>query len=241
MAWIITSENRVISTSQPVVINSTRYSAKIFTEWDKAQLATIGIKPFREVSYNAKYYSATGFSDEEIDGEIVRTYTTEDKYTLEELKILLIDEANETCKNLLTPTDLYYTREEDTGKVVPVSIREERIQIRKMTDDNIATIAALETYNPYVELKELNDIVVTPALKNEYLLYSTKLTIRRALRAMGYETELDALVANPIFTTEWNDTTSIDFTEPLVVQALSSLTPTLDEIKTEIWALLAAE
>jgi len=241
MAWILQDKRVINSPIGFTDINGTKRTKDIFSKWTKEELLAIEVRMFHAISYDRKFYRQTDFSDETINNEVYRAYTVEDKYTIGELKNILTEEAN--CNNsiLLEPTNSYFIIEEDSGAGVPVSIREDRIKIRKMTDDNIITITNLETYDPYVVLEDIDDVVITPELKNEYLTYSTKLSIRRAMRAMGVESELNVLIANPVFTNEWNDTTSIDFTEALVIQALGSLSVTLDQIKTKIWELLADE
>jgi len=56
----------------------------------------------------------------------------------------------------------------------------------------------------------------------------TKLAIRRAMRSLGIEAKLDALLAaSEDFKKDWNDAQEIDFTDPVLVKALAvgSITP----------------
>ena len=49
-----------------------------------------------------------------------------------------------------------------------------------------------------------------------------KLDIRRAMRALGTEAQLDALLdASPMFRADWTDATEIDLADPVLAQALA--------------------
>ena len=54
-----------------------RYPGRVLSDWSKEQLAAIGVVPFREVSFDKDTLRSTGHSDAEVNGEIVRTHTTE--------------------------------------------------------------------------------------------------------------------------------------------------------------------
>jgi hypothetical protein len=77
---------KTIATPKDVKINGVNHSKQIFRKWSKEELATLGIKPFREERYHGAYYRSTGSSDATIDGEVVRTHTLENRYTGAELK-----------------------------------------------------------------------------------------------------------------------------------------------------------
>ena len=66
----------------------------------------------------------------------------------------------------------------------------------------------------------------------------SKLAIRRAMRTLGIEAKLDALLkASDTFRADWTDAQEIDFADPVLLQALASggLTePEIEQIKTII-------
>jgi hypothetical protein len=80
MAWKL-PDGKVINTPKAFTHDGLQYPAQIFRSWSKEELAAIGVKPYREVSYDQKWYKSTGFVEEEIDGEIVKTHTTTNKLT----------------------------------------------------------------------------------------------------------------------------------------------------------------
>jgi len=90
MAWKL-PDGKTINSPRDIIINDVQYPAQIFRQWSKAELNAIGIYPFREVRYDQKWYDSTGYSEVEIDGEIVRTHGTAEKLTNGEAKVLQID------------------------------------------------------------------------------------------------------------------------------------------------------
>ena len=60
----------------------------------------------------------------------------------------------------------------------------------------------------------------------------TKLEVRRAMRELGIEEKLDALLQiSPKFETDWNDAQELDLADPVLVQALAAGSITEEEIE----------
>lgn len=85
MAWLLPN-GKVINTPRPITVNDVLYPLTIFYRWSKEELAAIGIKPWREVRFDQKWYKSTGYSDEEVDGEIIRTHTLTEKHSVARAK-----------------------------------------------------------------------------------------------------------------------------------------------------------
>jgi len=70
-----------------------------------------------------------------------------------------------------------------------------------------------------------------------------KLAIRRAMRALGNEAELDAILAsNEMFQKDWQDAPGvIDLNDPMVVEALAGASIDMDAIKREILNNLSSQ
>ena len=66
------------------------------------------------------------------------------------------------------------------------------------------------------------------------MVYIEKLTIRRAMRSLGIEAALDAILTNEAFDKDWADAIEIDLNETMVQQALTQMGVDTDEIKREI-------
>ena len=60
----------------------------------------------------------------------------------------------------------------------------------------------------------------------------TKLAIRRAMRSLGIEAKLDALLAaSRTFAADWNDAQEIDLADPVLVEALAAGSITPEEVE----------
>lgn len=60
----------------------------------------------------------------------------------------------------------------------------------------------------------------------------TKLAIRRAMRSLGIEEKLNALLsASPTFSADWQDAQEIDFADPVLIEALAAGSITAEEIE----------
>lgn len=79
------------------------------------------------------------------------------------------------------------------------------------------------------EWREENGYIYdTPPPKTIY----TKLQIRRAMRALGWEDTLDTLIeSSHDFKRDWNDAQVIDLADPVMVQALAAGGVTQEEIE----------
>ena len=77
---------KVTRVPKGIQIGDTNYPASIFRRWSKEELNAVGIYPFREVKFDQKWYKSTGSTDEVVNGEVVRTHTTTERYTDDEAK-----------------------------------------------------------------------------------------------------------------------------------------------------------
>jgi hypothetical protein len=85
-------DGKIISTPKDIVVGETQYPAQIFYRWTKEQLAELGIIPFREVHYDQKWFRSIGHVDDVVDGEIVRTHETDDRYDTDGAKEIRTEE-----------------------------------------------------------------------------------------------------------------------------------------------------
>jgi len=149
--WIINGTDVINRQRDFTDGNGQRQRGVILVQWSKEALAEIGVKPFREIAYDGKWYNSTGFSDEEVDGEIVRTHTTEARYTLEEAKEERIKEINAAAYILLQTTDYYVIRKSDVGTDIPQDIIDERAQVRTDITTNEDAINELDDYSDVID------------------------------------------------------------------------------------------
>ena len=148
--WI-TEDNLVIKRPRAITIDSVNHPAEIFTEWSKEELASIGIKTFAENSYNAQYYDATSVYDVEYDGVVTRNYGTKQKYTIEELRQIKMNEINEAAYSLLQPTDWYIVRNTEIGGTIPTEVSDRRAEIRQISNDAETYINSETDYQTLID------------------------------------------------------------------------------------------
>jgi hypothetical protein len=77
---------KTISVPKDVTIGNVCYPAQIFRRWTKEELNAHGIKPFREVSYDSRYFRSIGSTEVETNGEIIREHALTPRYTNQEVR-----------------------------------------------------------------------------------------------------------------------------------------------------------
>ena len=81
---------KVIKNPKGFTIGNVNYPMQVFRRWTKEELNAIGVFPYREVSYDQRFYTSTGTTETEVDGEIVREHTLANRYTNQELRNVFI-------------------------------------------------------------------------------------------------------------------------------------------------------
>jgi len=148
--WIVNGTDVINRQREFTDGNGNRQMGIILVRWTKEALAEIGVKPFREVQYDQEWYNSTGFTDSEVDGEVVRTHTTEARYTVDEAKTKRIEEMNAQAFQLLVKTDYYVIRKADVGTDIPQSVIDERTQVRTDVTTNETAINNASTYEDVI-------------------------------------------------------------------------------------------
>ena len=115
--WYFNSET--IKTPKAMVINSITYPKGIFR--DSSTLTSLGIKPYREVSPDSRYYWNGSYSVDTTGSEVVGTYasTARDVATL---KAGMLSKANAHVAELHATIDWYWSRAAKGGTAVPSNI-----------------------------------------------------------------------------------------------------------------------
>ena len=128
--------------------NGNRQRGVVLVRYSKEALAEIGVKPFREESYDKTLLVSTGYTDAEVDGCIIRTHTTENKYNIQEAKQSALAKINEQAGTLLQPTDFFILRKLDPtgGKVIPETVLVARKQLRVDVLANEKRLSLLTEY-----------------------------------------------------------------------------------------------
>ena len=142
--WALIENNtvaKVIRTPQSVTVNGVQYPRNIFTRWSKAELAAIGIKPYREVGVDSRYYWQ-GQATTEIGDEVVVTYASTDR-DVADLKNNMKALVKALAASKLAETDWMVIRAAEGGTAVSDEVSAYRAAVRNHSNDLETAINAL--------------------------------------------------------------------------------------------------
>jgi hypothetical protein len=156
---------RVIRSPASITINGITYPRNIFTKWSKAELADIGIRPYREVGVDSKYYWQ-GAASTEIGDEVVVTYAAIDRDVVD-LKKNMKALVKALAASKLAETDWMVVRAAEGGTDVPEAVTAYRVAVREASNTKEAEIEALADLDavkayeakPYVEVRKVKHSV----------------------------------------------------------------------------------
>ena len=110
---------QIIKTPKAMVISDVTYPKAIFR--DSATLTSLGIKAYREVTPDSRYYWTGAYSVDTSGDEVVGTYagTARDLATL---KANMLEKARSAVASRLADIDWYWSRAAKGGTAVPSNI-----------------------------------------------------------------------------------------------------------------------
>ena len=110
---------KILKTAQSIEINDVLYPRTIFK--DSTTLTSLGIKPYREVTPDSRYYWNGEFTVDTSGSEVVGTYasTARDVATL---KAGMLTKANSAVASRHDAIDWYWSRAAKGGTAVPSNI-----------------------------------------------------------------------------------------------------------------------
>ena len=110
---------QIIKTPKSMEISDVLYPRTIFR--DSATLTSLGIKPYREVTPDSRYYWTGAYSVDTSGDEVVGTYagTARDLATL---RSSMLEKANSHVAGLHAAIDWYWSRASKGGTAVPSNI-----------------------------------------------------------------------------------------------------------------------
>jgi len=117
--WYFREE--IIKTAKSMSIGGLTYNKEVFMDADK--LKELGIKPYREVLPDSRYFYNGGYTTDTSGDEVIRTYTKVGKDT-DNLTKDLLSLIKSQLKFKLAETDWYYLRKLRTGTDVPSDIQD---------------------------------------------------------------------------------------------------------------------
>ena len=156
---------KIIRSPVSIEINGITYPRNIFTKWSKAELARLGLYPYREVSVDTKYYWQ-GQVSYTIGDEVVATYATTDR-DVDSLKDGMKALVKALAASKLAETDWMVVRAAEGGTAVPEAVTAYRVAVREASNTKEAEIEALTDLDavkayeakPYVEVRKVKHSV----------------------------------------------------------------------------------
>ena len=158
--WYVDSIG-LIKTPRGVTIDGVQHPRNIFTQWTKAELAAIGIKPASITAVDTRYKTTGALTWDTSGEEAVGTYATTDK-DVASLKTDMKGSVNSQAASLLSQTDWMHIREGDGGTAMPADWKTYRAAVR-------TTVNAKET-----EIAALSDIAAAKLYENHPVTYTRK-------------------------------------------------------------------
>ena len=144
--WYFNGE--IIKTPKTMVISDITHPPGIFR--DSAMLTSLGIKPYRSVTSDARYYTQGAYTVDTSGDEVVGTYAGVAK-DVATLKANMLDVINEQVKRRLTAIDWYWERAAKGNDAVPSAISTYATTIYSEKDTKETEVAALDTLAKIIE------------------------------------------------------------------------------------------
>ena len=139
---------RIINKPESVKVGGYVYNQDLFKDQNK--LAELGIKPYRLVVPDSRYYSQGALKISNLDNEVVGTYDAIGK-DVNILKEGMLKTIKNQLSTLLSNTDWYYLRKLRTGADVPDNIQEYSDTLYSEYDTKKAEISAMTKMSQIME------------------------------------------------------------------------------------------
>ena len=156
--WYYNGET--IKTPKTMTIGDLQYSKELFQDADK--MAELGIKTYRSVTPDSRYFNNGVYSVDESGDEVVGTYAAKGKDT-DVLTKNMLSSIKSQLSNKLTEIDWYWMRKLRIGTEVPSDIQEYAETLYSEYDTKKSEISAMnkisqiEEYEnrPYTEVRKV--------------------------------------------------------------------------------------
>jgi len=131
---------QIIRNAKTITIDSLRYGREVFL--DSSKLKELGIKPYREIRPDTRYFKQGQLSINTSGDEVIGTYAQVGKDT-DDLTKSMLGLIKKQLTSKLTDTDWYYLRKLRTGTDVPVDIQDYSDTLYSEYDTKKAEISAM--------------------------------------------------------------------------------------------------
>ena len=141
-------DSQVIKTPKTMVISGITHPQGIFR--DSAMLTSLGIKPYREVTPDSRYYDNGAYTIDASGDEVVGTYAGVAK-AVATLKTNMLGVINSQIAAKLGVIDWYWDRAEKGNDAVPSAISTYATTLYSEKDTKETEVAALDTLAKIIE------------------------------------------------------------------------------------------
>jgi hypothetical protein len=139
--WYVDSVG-LVKTPRGLTLNGIQHPRNIFTQWTKAELAAVGIKPASITAVDSRYKTTGALTWDTSGEEAVGTYATTDK-AVADLKSEMTAQVNSTAAGVLASSDWMSIRAADGGTAIPSAWATYRTAVRTVANAKETAIAAL--------------------------------------------------------------------------------------------------
>jgi len=140
--------SKIIKTPKTMVIAGITYPKAIFRNSDT--LASLGIKPYREVTPDSRYYTNGSYTVDTSGAEVVGTYAGT-AIDVDTLKASMLSDINSQVAIKQDAIDWYWARASKGGKAVPANIATYATTIYSEQATKESEVAALSTLDEIME------------------------------------------------------------------------------------------
>jgi len=154
-------DSQIIKTPKTITIDSLRYGKTVFL--DSSKLKELGIKPYREITPDNRYFYNGTYTVDTSGDEVVGTYAHIGKDT-DNLTENMLSLIKSQLTNRLEATDWYYLRKLRTGTDVPADIQDYSDTLYSEYDTKKSEISAM---NKISQIKEYENRAHTEVRKVE--------------------------------------------------------------------------
>ena len=136
--WYYNGE--IIKTPKTMTISGLQYTKELFLDVNK--MAELGIRPYRSVTPDNRYFNNGGYSVDVSGDEVVGTYGSVAKDT-DGLTKIMLSSIKSQLTSKLADTDWYYLRKLRTGTDVPSDIQDYSDTLYSEYDTKKSEISAM--------------------------------------------------------------------------------------------------
>ena len=132
----------LVKTPRGLTRDGIQHPRNIFTQWTKAELAAIGIKPASITAVDSRYKNTGEITWDTSGEEAVGTYATTD-VDVATLKADMTSSVQSQAASILAQSDWYAIREAEGGTAIPADWKTYRAAVRTTSNAKETEIAAL--------------------------------------------------------------------------------------------------